>query len=139
MSTMPRHAYEESTKGDVASGIELFAGLMLVMVAILQILNGISALADDNVFIGTWNYVFAFDLTTWGWVTLTVGILAGVTAAGVLLRTTWGRMAGVFVAFVGALASFGFMPYYPWWAVVLLVFNGLVIWALLTQLYYLGE
>ncbi|SDD94382.1 DUF7144 family membrane protein [Nocardioides lianchengensis] len=138
-TTSSRRAYHDSSRGQWASGIELFAGLMLALVAMVQILNGIAAIAEDTLFLTGYDYVFAFDLTTWGWVSLVLGLLAGATAVGVVLRTTWGRMAGVLVAFVGALASFGFMPYQPWWGVVVLAFNSLVIWALLTQTYYLGD
>jgi hypothetical protein len=140
MSTMPsRRAYESSTKGELAYGVELFAGLMLVLVAMLQVLNGIAAIAEDTVFLTGYDYVFEFDLTIWGWIMLVLGVLSGVTAAGVLFQTSWGRLAGVLIAFLGVLSSFGFIPHYPWWGVVLLVFNSTVIWALLTQLYYVGD
>ena len=140
MSTMPaRRAYRSSTKGEIASGVELFAGLMLALVALMQILNGVAAIAEDTVFLTGYDYVLALDLTTWGWVMLVLGVLAGGISVAVLMRTAWGRMAGILAAFVGALASFGFMPYQPWWGVALLAFNALVIWALLTQMYYLDD
>lgn len=140
MSTMSsRRAYQASSKGEIASGVELFATLMLALVAMIQILNGIAAITRDSLFLTGYDYVFAFDLTTWGWVTLVIGAVAAVTVVGLLMRTTWGRMAGAAVAFLGALASFGFMPYYRWWGVVVLAFNSLVVWALLTQTYYLGD
>ena len=50
---------------------------MLALVAMVQILNGIAAIAEDTLFLTGYDYVFAFDLTTWGWVSLVLGLLAG--------------------------------------------------------------
>ena len=43
-------------------------------------------------------------------------------------------VTGAALAVIGVVASFAWMPYYPWWSVVILVFNVLVMWATLTRL-----
>jgi hypothetical protein len=42
----------------------------------------------------------------------------------------WARTLGVIVAAVSILVSFAWLPYYPVWAVVVIVFDFFVIWAL---------
>lgn len=138
-ATSARRTFEDSAKGQWAYGVELFAALMLALVGMVQILNGVAAIAEDSLFLTGYDYVLELSLTAWGWMSLVLGVVALVTAVGILMRTTWGRMTGVLIAFVGALAAFGFMPYQPWWGIVVLGLNSLIIWALLTQTYYLGD
>ncbi len=47
-------------------GLVLFAAVMLVIVGVLDLFRGIMAIAEDDVFVATPNYVFEFDLTSWG-------------------------------------------------------------------------
>lgn len=136
-STSDRRAYEDSGRWEAAYGVELFAGLMLALLGVLHVLRGIVAIRGET--LGTIADTVGFDLTAWGWITLVIGVGQAVAAVGILLRHDWGRLAGLLIAFVSALGSFGFMPAYPFWGVVLLAFDVLVIWALLTQLYYEGE
>ena len=50
-----------------------------------------------------------------------LGIFAGVAVA---------RYAGIAVSFVSAVGNFLFIPYYPFWAILLVALNIAVIWAL---------
>ena len=130
----PRSDYEDSTKRMVAYGTTAFAGVMLATVAVFQILESISALAKDDVYVRGLNYVYNFDLTTWGWIHLLIGVIALAVAIGILLGQTWSRIAGIAIAALGALSNFAFLPYTPVWAIVIIAFNAFVIWALCVQL-----
>ncbi len=129
-----RRAHDDSTSGTVALGVVAFAGVMLATVAIFQILQGIAAIAKDSVFVTGIDYVYEFDVTTWGWIHLVLGVIGLVVGIGILAGQTWGRFAGVVIAVLSAVASFAFLPYFPLWCLVILAFNGLVIWALCTQI-----
>ena len=43
---------------------------------------------------------------------------------------TWGRVAGITLAALSALANFLFIPYYPFWAILIIILDVFVIWAL---------
>jgi hypothetical protein len=135
MSTAsPHRSYEDTTGGAWAFGVVTFAGVMLVTVATFQILEGIAALAKDEVlFVGV-EYVYKFDVTTWGWIHIVLGAIGLATGIGLLAGQTWARITGIALAVLGSLANFAFLPYYPLWSILAIAFYVLVIWALTAQL-----
>ena len=122
-------------KTALAFGTTTFAGVMLTAAALFQLLEGIAAVADDAVFVKGPEYVYAFDLTTWGWIHIILGAAGVMVGIGILAGQAWARVTGVVIAFFGALGTFAFMPYYPFWALAVLGFYVLVIWALSTQMH----
>ncbi len=93
-TTSSRRDYESSTKGACALGGAAFAGVMLTILGAFQALQGIAALATTRSMSAGINYVYEFDLTTWGWIHLVLGLIA--VAAGWASsrsrpgRTPWG-------------------------------------------------
>jgi hypothetical protein len=130
----PQSDYEDSTKRMVAYGTTAFAGVMLATVGVFQILEGISAVAKDDVYVRGLDYVYKLDITAWGWITMLIGAIAVGVAIGILLGQTWGRIAGIAIAGLSALSNFAFLPYSPVWTLVIIAFNAFVIWALCVQL-----
>ncbi|WP_027862714.1 hypothetical protein [Marmoricola sp. URHB0036] len=131
MSTTSSHRdYENSTKGAWALGGAAFAGVMLATLGAFQALQGIAAIADDEVYVRGIKYAYQFDLTTWGWIHLILGVVAIATGIGILAQQTWANAVGIAIAFLSALSSFAFMPYYPFWSITILAFDIFVIWAL---------
>lgn len=117
-----------------AEGIAIFAGAMLATMGVFQALQGLSAIADDDLYVRTPNYLFDVDLTAWGWVHLLIGVGAVVIGVCLLLGQTWALVAGICVAVISALANFAFLPFYPWWTLIVIAFDLAVIWALSTMI-----
>jgi hypothetical protein len=113
-----------------ATGLTAFAAVMLFLVGLLDIFRGIMAIAEDDVFLTTPNYVFQFDLTGWGWIHLILGAFAVIVSLGLFRAATWARVAGVAIAGLVILANFLSLPYYPVWSVVMITISGFIIWAL---------
>jgi hypothetical protein len=135
MTTTPsRSRYPDTTKRATASVVATFAGVMLLTAAVFQVLQGISAVAKDDIYVTTLDYAFDLDVTTWGWIHIGLGILGGLIAVGILTNQTWARVAGIAIASISAINSFLFLPYYPVWALVILAFDVFVMWALCFQL-----
>lgn len=131
MSTTPGYETVYDKPGsEWAGGIAVFGGCALATLGIFQFFQGLSAALDDDVFVTTQEYVFKFDLTTWGWIHMIIGVVAIVTGAAIIAGKTWGFVLGIIVAVLSALTTFAFMPYYPLWALVILAFDIAVIWAL---------
>jgi hypothetical protein len=125
-----------TTKQNFAYGIVAFAGALLTAMGVFQVIEGIAAVANDEVFVGRTggSWAFKFDLTAWGWWHIIFGVIAVLVGIGILAGQTWANIAGIVVAFLSAISNFAFLPYYPLWSIVIIAFAGLVIWALCTQL-----
>lgn len=113
-----------------ASGIGIFAGTMLSTLGVFQVLEGLSAVSKDSIYQTRLDYTLDTNLATWGWIHVVVGALAVVIGVCILLGQRWALVAGICVALVSALSSFAFMPYYPFWALAIIAFDIMVIWAM---------
>jgi hypothetical protein len=133
-----RRAYDDSTKAMVTHGVTAFAGVMLVALAIFQVMSGIAAIAEDDIYVRGVNYTYELDITAWGWIHLVIGLVAIAAGVAILLGQTWGRITGIAIATVSALANFASLPHYPVWSIVIIAFDVLVVWALCTQLTHEG-
>src|SRR4029079_6227844 len=61
-----------------AVGLTLFAAVMMMMVGVFQAIQGIVALFTDTFYVAGEKWVFSFDITTWGWIHLVMGIVVAV-------------------------------------------------------------
>ncbi|MEU2544144.1 hypothetical protein ABZ618_01665 [Streptomyces roseolus] len=113
-----------------AGGLTVFAAVMLGITGVVGVLRGIMAIAEDDVFLTTPNYVFQFDLTGWGWIHLVLGAVAIVVSFGLFKVATWARVTGVAIAALVVIANFLSLPYYPAWSILMIAMSGFVIWAL---------
>lgn len=113
-----------------AIGLMLFAGVMMIMAGLFGIVTGMAALIENNFFVIGREYVFEFDVTTWGWIHLLVGIVIAVAGFFVFSGQPWARGVGIACAALNALINFMFLPYYPVWSILIIALDVAVIWAL---------
>ncbi|WP_037844609.1 DUF7144 family membrane protein [Streptomyces sp. NRRL F-2747] len=112
------------------SGSTVLAAALMIFGGAMALFEGIAAVAKDDIFLSTRHYVFEFSLAGWGWVHLILGIIVILAGIAVLSGALWARFLGVFVAGLGAIANFLWIPYYPIWATVLVAVNLFIVWAL---------
>ncbi|MEU1368314.1 hypothetical protein ABZ454_19520 [Streptomyces sp. NPDC005803] len=112
------------------TGWTAFAAVLMIFGGAMAIFQGISAIAKDDVFVTTRNYVFQFNLTGWGWIHLILGIVIVLAGCALFTGALWARVAGVVLAGLGALANFAWLPHYPLWSIVLIAIDVFIIWAL---------
>src|SRR4029077_7507420 len=91
---------------------------------------GLVALINDTFYVAGEEWVFEFDVTTWGWIHLLLGILVAAAGVFVLVGQVWARTVGVIVATFSAVVNFAWLPYYPVWGVIIIALDVFVIWAL---------
>ncbi|MBF6434845.1 DUF7144 family membrane protein [Nocardia cyriacigeorgica] len=123
---------DSPVKQGFAAGTSIGASILLLTVGVLSILQGISAVAEDQLFVVGIEYVYEFDTTTWGWIHIILGIVLVVSAIGLMSGTTWGRIAAVTIAALSIIANFLWLPYYPLWSILIIALNIVVIWAVTT-------
>jgi hypothetical protein len=111
-------------------GLVTFAGVMLMIAAVLNTVYGIAAIGKAHVFTQHAHYVFG-DLKTWGWFMLALGILQGVAAFGVWSGSGWARWFGVACASVNAILQTAWIPAFPVLAMTILTLDVIVIYGLL--------
>lgn len=121
-----------SVKQGFAAGTSIAAAILLLTVGILEIFQGISALAKDDVLVFGPNYTYEFSVTSWGWIHLVIGILVALTGFFLLTGATWARIAAIFLAALSIIANFLWLPYYPLWSILIIALNVVVIWAVTT-------
>jgi hypothetical protein len=126
--------YRSARRAEEASGwavgFILFAGIMLVLSGFFQAFSGLVALFQNEFYVATRNYLFQFDATSWGWIHLVGGLVVAAAGFAVMAGRTWGRVVGITLAVLSALANFAFIPYYPFWAITIIALDIFVIWAL---------
>jgi hypothetical protein len=119
----------EATSG-WAVGFILFAAIMMIMIGVFQAIAGLVAIFENEFYVATRSYLFQFDATTWGWIHLIAGVIIAFAGWGLLSGRTWARVVGITLAVLSAIANFAFIPYYPFWALIIIALDVLVIWAL---------
>ena len=103
---------------------------MMVTIGVFQAISGIVALLNDEFYVVTQEWIFQFDVTTWGWVHLLAGVIIGLAGAALFTGAVWARTVAMFVAVISAVLSFMWLPWYPIWAVIVIAVDIAVTWAL---------
>jgi hypothetical protein len=107
-----------------------FAATVLTIIGVFQIISGLVAIFDDNFYVVAQNYTFDLDTTAWGWIHLLLGILLVVTGFGLFSRSAWAGVTAIMLASLSAILNFFFIPYYPFWSILVIALDIWVIWAL---------
>ncbi|MFI9509797.1 hypothetical protein [Nocardia sp. NPDC052566] len=121
-------------QGPALNDMTIFAGVLILITGILHLLTAIAAIAGRDIFVVTEDQVFLVDVTAWGWIHLVIAILVVIAGVGVVTGKTWGYVMGIVMAAISILDNFLFAPIYPFWALVMIAIDILVIWALARQL-----
>jgi hypothetical protein len=110
-------------------GWVVFAGTMLAIVGVLNVIYGIAAIDDSTFFVNDAKYVIS-DLNTWGWVVLITGALQLLAAFGVWARNTLATWLGIAFASLNAIGMLLMLPAYPFLSIALFAVDVLVVYAL---------
>jgi hypothetical protein len=121
-----RSTYLDEDRG---SGWVTFAGVMIIMVAILNIIDGIAAISKSSFFVANARYIVS-DLNTWGWVLLGLGVLQLVIGLGIWAGNQAARWAGIVIVSLNAIAQLLFIPAYPFWSLAIFTIDVLVLYGL---------
>ena len=121
-------------------GFTAFAAFMMMLIGSFQIAIGVVAVFNQDFYVTTPSYVFAFDVGVWGWIHLLWGIVVLAAGIAVLRGSVWAATLGSVIAAISAVQAFLFLPYEPFWSIIVIALSVMVIWALTTGLPdYVGD
>ncbi|MFW0793602.1 hypothetical protein AAFP30_07310 [Gordonia sp. CPCC 205515] len=129
---MSTYRDDHPVKEGIAGGTTIGAAALLLVAGIVGLLQGISAVAKDDLFVAGPQYVYKLDLTSWGWIHILLGVIAIVVAFGMFAAATWARVSAIVIASLSIIANFLWLPYYPWWSILVIALDILIIWAVAT-------
>lgn len=119
------------------TGWVYFAGVLLILRGISQAFLGITGLVNKHyLFVTSANnnlVVSTANINAWSWVDLAVGLLVLAVGFSVLHGSTWARIVAVFIAGLAFLVNMAFIGVFPVWAIVAMVVDALVIYALVVH------
>jgi hypothetical protein len=110
----------------------MFTAILLMIVGTINIIYGIGALDDANVFVNDTRFIFD-DLNTLGWILIILGVIQLIGGFSLMAGNTFGWVIGIFGASLGAInALISIGGSYPWWslgvfALCVYVLHGLIV------------
>jgi hypothetical protein len=103
------------------AGRVAFAAILLIFVGVVNIIYGIGALDDANIFVNDSRFVLD-NLNTLGWVLIILGLIQLTGGFSLMAGNTYGRVLGIIggsLGALGALLSIGGSN--PWWSLAVFV------------------
>jgi hypothetical protein len=114
------------------SGWVTFAGVMLLIAGVLNVIYGIAAIGDSNFFINDTKYIFS-NLNTWGWITLIIGVIQMFAAFSLWSGNLYGRIIGIGAAGLSAISALLSIPAYPFWSLAIFAIDVVIIHQIATR------
>ena len=119
---------------DAWSGWIAFAGMVIIIVGGMDVLQGFVAILKDDYVVATPKGLAILDVTAWGWATLIWGALLIVAGLGLLGGAGWARWLAIIGVAVNAIQQVAFLANYPQayplWNLVIIALNIVVLYAL---------
>jgi hypothetical protein len=108
-----------------------FAGTMMILLGSFQVIEGLVALLSPGFYaIGPEGLLVSVDYNAWGWVHLGIGVLLVAAGGGLFTGQTWARVIGIVLAGLSALVNLAFIAAYPFWSIIVIAVDVVVIYAL---------
>jgi hypothetical protein len=102
---------------------------MLVIGGVVNAIYGMVAIVNDTWIVWNNQDALLVDFTVWGWIGLTLGVIAVLAGLGLLTGSPIARATAAGLAALSLVANFLFLPAFPLWALSVMVIDGLVIYA----------
>lgn len=112
-------------------GWGVFAAIMLLIGGFLDVIYGLQAVIGPNdlLVVGE-TALFAVDVAAWGWWHLLSGALLIIAGFALLAGATWARVVAIILVALNAVGQLTLLGVQPFWAMVVLTIDVLIIYAL---------
>ncbi len=115
--------------GERGYGWVSFAGVLLLILGTLNIIEGVAAIGNAHFFVANTHYIVG-DLNAWGWVVLCIGVIELLVGLGVFFKNQLSRWVGVIILGLNAIAQLLMIPAYPFWSLSIFALNVLAVYGL---------
>lgn len=112
-------------------GWTIFASLLMLTGSAVTGAWGLVAILTDDYWGG--DEVVAGHAALWGWVWIGFAVIQATVALGVLARNGFATIVGIGLAVISLLSLIVSFDNYPIWSAVVLVVDGLILWALIAH------
>lgn len=112
---------------EIGSGWRAFAGVLILIAGIFNIIDGIVAVADTKYLT---DHVIFGDLTSWGWAILAIGAVQFLVGLAIFAGSGFAAFLGVLIAGLNAIGQLLFLRTYPAWSVITIAIDLLIIYGL---------
>ena len=112
----------------------IFAAIFMVMIGALNVIQGLAALFRDEAYwVTLGGSVLTFDITTWGWIHLLFGILLVIVGVMLMQGSQFARVLSIVLVGLNLISQFSWTTLYPFWALIVISIDILVIYALVVH------
>ena len=112
------------------AGVVTFAGVLFLVAALFNAIDGIVALAEPRHLFVNENGLVIDNYDTFGVVLLVIAGIEFLVGWGVLARVRAAQVFGIIIAIAAVIVHFAYFKHYPAWSVILIVLNAIIIYAL---------
>jgi hypothetical protein len=115
----------------VVAGAAIFAAIMLIMAGCFNLIIGLAALFKGGNYLALSDSgTLVFNLTAWGWILLIFCIVQFAAGMGIWRGALWARLIGIAAAVLNAMAHMTFVGTNPFWSLIVIAVDILIIYAL---------
>ena len=111
------------------TGWWVFAGTLLLIVGVLNIIWGIGAIGDSKFLVNDTKFIIS-SLHTWGWVTLILGVVELIAGFSLFSGGGFGRFVGIVAAALTAISALISIPAYPFWSLCIFALAVIILYEL---------
>jgi len=129
--TFERNTRSQAEYRRSQAGWAVFAATMVFMAAGFQLIDGLTAFFRSGTYVvGEDHLLVNVDYSVWGWIHVTLAVIATITAVGLMGGHMWARVLGVGIAWLSMITNLVFIPAYPFLSVMVVVLDVLIIYAI---------
>ena len=118
------------------AGWKTFAGIMIIIVGIFNVIDGLRALTStkqvENA-LGNTQLPLTDNVKTWGWVVLIIGAVMILSGFLIFSGNMFGRIVGVIVVAGNAIVQLSYIDHNPFWSFTIIIIDVLIIYGLVAH------
>ena len=109
-----------------------FAGLAMVMIGTIDFIEGLIAVIRNQYYVATPNQIIVFDTTTWGWITMILGVVLALVGLGLTSGAGWARWTAIVILVVNLIEQLAWLgnSSYTLWTLTVIALEIIVLFAL---------
>ena len=123
------------TYESTGAGWKTFAGIMVILVGVFNVIDGLRAITSAGQVEGNFNGELPLtnDIKTWGWAVLIIGAVMILAGFLIFSGNMFGRIVGVIVAGANAIVQLSYLDHNPFWSFTIIIIDVLIIYGLVAH------